>query len=198
LEVKMPVHSSAMSTPSSLCGSSAGSLDRGDLDLAAADVDRVAVDLHLAREAAVHAVEAEQVGVGLDRAEIVDRHDLDVGAADSTMARRTLRPMRPKPLIATRTDRLLVVARCAAPAGSGGEREDRGLVGFERDLPAFRVSTASAGAGRAGWDGAQRRQMLDRLVGRAVFAEADRVMRHHIDDALPIRPRGGSPGGNSR
>ena len=32
--------------------------------------------------------------------------------------------------------------------------------------------------------GAQRRQMLDRLVRRAVLAEADRVVRHDVDDAL--------------
>ena len=33
------------------------------------------------REAAVHAVVAQQVRVGLDGAEIVDRDDLDIGAA---------------------------------------------------------------------------------------------------------------------
>jgi hypothetical protein len=49
----------------------------------------------------VHAVEAEQVGVGLDRAEIVDRDDFDVLAARFEIARSTLRPMRPNPLIAT-------------------------------------------------------------------------------------------------
>ena len=32
-------------------------------------------------------------------------------------------------------------------------------------------------------NGAQGRQMLDRLMRRAVFAEADRIMRHHIDGA---------------
>ncbi len=58
-----------------------GVADRGDADRAAAHVDRVAVDLHLAREAAVHAVEADEMGVGLDRAEIVDGDHLDVGAA---------------------------------------------------------------------------------------------------------------------
>ena len=70
-----------MSTPSALCGSFDGIALGGDLHLAAADIDRVAVDLDLVREAAVHGVEAQQVGVGLDRAEIVDRHDLDVLAA---------------------------------------------------------------------------------------------------------------------
>ena len=53
----------------------------GHLDRAAADVDRVAGDLHLMRELAVHRIVAEQVGVGLDRAEIVDGDDLDVRTA---------------------------------------------------------------------------------------------------------------------
>ena len=55
--------------------------DRRDLDLAAADVDRVAVDRHFMGETAMHAVEAQQMGVGLDRAEIVDGDDLDVLAS---------------------------------------------------------------------------------------------------------------------
>ena len=44
-----------------------------------ADIDGVALDLDLVREATMHAVEAQQVRVGLDGAEIVDGHDLDVG-----------------------------------------------------------------------------------------------------------------------
>ena len=43
----MPVHSSAMSTPIALCGSSAGFAIGGHLDRAAADVDRVALDRHV-------------------------------------------------------------------------------------------------------------------------------------------------------
>ena len=49
-----------------------------DLDRAAADIDRVAGNLNFTVEAAMHGVEAEQMGIGLDRAEIVDRDDLDV------------------------------------------------------------------------------------------------------------------------
>ena len=56
-------------------------LDRRHLEALAADVDGVAIDLDLVREAAVHAVEAQQVGVGLDRAEIVDGNDFDIVAA---------------------------------------------------------------------------------------------------------------------
>ena len=39
------------------------------------------LDLHLVREVAVHAVVAQQMRIGLDRAEIVDGHDVDVLAA---------------------------------------------------------------------------------------------------------------------
>ena len=55
--------------------------DRGDLDWAPADVDRIAGHFHLMREAAVHGIEAKQMGVGLDGTEIVDGDNLDVGAA---------------------------------------------------------------------------------------------------------------------
>ena len=46
-----------------------------------ADVERVALELGLAGEAAMHAVVAEQVRVGGGRGEVVDRHHLDVVAA---------------------------------------------------------------------------------------------------------------------
>src|SRR5690606_17089691 len=51
------------------------------LDLARADVDPVLARGHRAGEAAVDGVVAEQVGVGLDRPQVVDRHHLDVLAA---------------------------------------------------------------------------------------------------------------------
>ncbi len=53
----------------------------GNLDLAVADADRVAVDGDGAGEAAMHGIEAQQMGVGLDRAEIVDADHLDILAA---------------------------------------------------------------------------------------------------------------------
>jgi hypothetical protein len=52
-----------------------------DLDGTAAGVDRIALDGDLAGKAAMHAVIAHQMRIGLDRAEIVDRDDFDVGAA---------------------------------------------------------------------------------------------------------------------
>src|SRR5262245_35852355 len=55
-------------------------LYRGHLDRAVADADAVAGHLHLAGKAAVHAVETQQMGVGLHRGEVVDRDDLDVVA----------------------------------------------------------------------------------------------------------------------
>ena len=46
---------------------------------------------------------------------------------------------------------------------------------------AWAVSFASAGAPRRGGDGAKRGEVLDRLVGRAVLAEADGVVGPHVD-----------------
>src|SRR5690606_2111917 len=51
------------------------------LETLVADADRVAADLDLLGETAMHAVIAHQVGVGLDRAEVVDGDDVDVLAA---------------------------------------------------------------------------------------------------------------------
>src|SRR6185312_7647478 len=51
------------------------------LDGAVAERDGVTLDRDLAGEAAVHAVVAQKVRVGLDRAEIVDADDFDVLAA---------------------------------------------------------------------------------------------------------------------
>ena len=93
-----------MSTPRAFHGSVVGILDRGDLDLAQPEIDRVADDLDLAGKAAMDAVEAQQMGVGLDRREIVDATTSMSLRLDSSMARRMLRPMRPKPLMATLTD----------------------------------------------------------------------------------------------
>ena len=50
-----------------------------DADRAAAGVDAVPGRLDGAGEAAVDRIVAQQVGVGFDRAEVVDRHHLDVG-----------------------------------------------------------------------------------------------------------------------
>ena len=53
----------------------------GNLDFAVADADRVAIDGYGAGEAAMHGIEAQQMGVGLDRAEIVNADYFDVLAA---------------------------------------------------------------------------------------------------------------------
>src|SRR6185437_11504192 len=59
------------------------------------------------------------------------------------------------------------------------------VFGFERKLPTFGGFHRVAGAEYEKiWNGAQRGQMLDRLMRRPVFAQADRVMRHDVDDAL--------------
>ena len=53
----------------------------GDLDGAVADADGVALDRHSPREAAVHRVVTQQMRVGLDRSQVVDADDLDIGAS---------------------------------------------------------------------------------------------------------------------
>ena len=74
----------------------------GDADLAAAGVEPVLAGGHLVRIAAVDAVVAQQVRVGLDGAEIVDaRRSRVPGWRAPCAARKTSRPIRPKPLIAT-------------------------------------------------------------------------------------------------
>ncbi len=41
----------------------------------------IALDLHLMGKAAMHGIVAQQMGIGLDRAQIVDRHHIDILAA---------------------------------------------------------------------------------------------------------------------
>ncbi len=69
-----------------------------DLDLAATEVDRVAVDGHGAGEAAVHGIEAQQVRIGLDRAEVVDADNLDVLAAGLGDGAQHIAADTPKPV----------------------------------------------------------------------------------------------------
>ena len=66
-----------------------------------------------------------------------------------------------------------------------GERQHRGAcLVLQRQLPALGCLHRVAGAvdGEVG-DDAECGHVLHRLVGRAVLAKSDRVMRHHIDDA---------------
>jgi hypothetical protein len=56
-------------------------LDRRDLDGLTVDHDRVALHGHFARKATVDRIVSQKMGIGLDRAEVVDGDDLDVLAA---------------------------------------------------------------------------------------------------------------------
>ncbi|MNK46551.1 hypothetical protein D3C87_653360 [compost metagenome] len=49
--------------------------------LAAANDDRVAFDLYVGRELAVDRIVAKQMGVGFNRAEVVDGNNFDIGTA---------------------------------------------------------------------------------------------------------------------
>ena len=52
--------------------------DRGHFDRPGAAIDRVFRDLDFAREPAMHGIEPQQMGIGLDGAEIIDGDDLNV------------------------------------------------------------------------------------------------------------------------
>ena len=55
---------------------------------------------------------------------------------------------------------------------------------LERDLPALgRLDRVGRPHHLQAGNGAQRRQMLDRLMRRAVLAQPDRIVGHHVDDA---------------
>ena len=74
---------------------------RRHLDALAIDDDVVAIGLHRARKRAMDAVALEQHCIGFGIGQIVDRHQFQTAIGRSRMARATLRPIRPKPLIAT-------------------------------------------------------------------------------------------------
>ena len=94
-----------------------------------------------------------------------------VGAALDTARGRVARAVEHRELLARQRER-----RRARPGASIASRQ------------ASTVSVASAGPHEAQVrDRAQRRVVLDRLVRRAVLAEADRVVRPDVD-------RRGSPG----
>src|SRR6516164_6259604 len=96
-DVNMPVHSSAMSTPSSFHGKVAGSFVCGHLDLAVADVDRIGRDFDHAGKATVHGIEAQQMRIGFHRGEIVDPDDLDVfaiGFDNGAVTKESSAPLR--------------------------------------------------------------------------------------------------------
>ena len=80
LSVKMPVHSRTMSMPSDFQGSFLGSRSASTLMGPLPTSIELALDLHLAGKAAVHAVVAQQVRVVLGRNQVVDGDDLQIRA----------------------------------------------------------------------------------------------------------------------
>ena len=101
--VNSPVDSTTTSTPSSPHGSALGSRSaRTSIGPESTHDGGQPSHRHLGAEAAVGRVVAQEVGDGGGRGQVVDRHHLHVGTL-ARAARRKLRPMRPKPLIPTRT-----------------------------------------------------------------------------------------------
>ena len=144
---------------SSRVGEEAGRLDH-DVDAEVAprqrrrvalgeDLDLVAVDDDARRSVASTSpgkrpedrVVLEQVGERLGVGEVVDRDELDVGARGSCAARKTLRPMRPKPLMPTRTDmEVRSFLRLAEAAGRAMRRRRR--QGYPSAAPRRRTTRA--------------------------------------------------------
>src|SRR4029078_13472112 len=69
-----------------------------DLDRPVSATDRVSFDGHLAGEAAVHAVVAQQVRVGFNRTEVVDANDFNVLATGFGNGAKDIAPDAPKPV----------------------------------------------------------------------------------------------------
>ena len=72
----------------------------------------------------------------------------------------------------------------------GQRQQARAGCPFERQLPAFGgLDDIGRPEDQEVGDGAQRGQLLDRLMGRAVLAEADRIVGHHEDDPVAHQRR---------
>ena len=86
-----------------------------------------------------------------------------------------------------RAARREIFARIAAQGRRGLTRQRQhagAIVAIQRRLPAFGGFHRIGGTENVEVrDRAQRREMLDRLVRRPIFAKADGVVRHHMDDA---------------
>ena len=86
-----------------------------------------AVGLDLGVEGAMHRVVFEQVGEGGGIGQVVDGDDLDIPSCFA--ARKTFRPMRPKPLIATFAAIVhLLVRKIEIGTGSSPRNQYRGMI----------------------------------------------------------------------
>ena len=102
-EVKMPVHSSAMSTPSSRCGSSAGFLIAVTrMRLPSTTIASPSTSTLLGKRPWTESKRSRWALVSTGARSLIATTSMSF-RPDSTIARRMLRPMRPKPLIATFT-----------------------------------------------------------------------------------------------
>src|SRR5438477_508802 len=251
--VKMPVHSIAMSTPSSFQGNFVGSRSAQTLILPLPRlIESPSTVTVPGNRPCTESKRSRWALVSTGPRSLIPTTSMSL-RPDSAMARSTLRPIRPNPLIATRT--AMLVSPLIADAGPadlrprrflrriarfGRARTDymRGyLVLFSgklnRNGPSTQALQGSVNRGLSGnsevlekvlrrgtgpetvhaheitigsdhgvpapahgdldgiagpehahvGHGAQCREVLDRLVGRAVFAEPDRIMGHDIDHA---------------
>ncbi len=135
--------------------------DRRDLDRTAADVDRIARNRDLGGEAAVDRVVAQQMRIGFDRAQVVDRHDLDIIAPrfDDRAQHVPTDPAKavdryldshrfPPPLMMFALQIARIAGGMQMPAsGRGGNSAERGVPGAWLR----RMVAAAAPGRRRGW-----------------------------------------------
>ena len=79
-----------------LIGKLRGIFDRGDLDFVRTDRNRVARHRHGVGKTAVDAVKAQEMGVGLNRAQVVERDHFHVGAARLVDGAQNVAPDAPE------------------------------------------------------------------------------------------------------
>ncbi len=120
-EVKMPVHSIATSTPRALCGNSAGFLIAVTLIVwPPVLIVSPSTTTSAGKRPCTLSKRRRCAFVSTGPRSLIATTSMSL-RPDSTMARRTLRPMRPKPLIATLT---------AIVQNSSGLRIERPAAGF--------------------------------------------------------------------
>src|SRR5580693_6154577 len=184
LAVKMPVHSSAMSTPSSFHGSLAGSRSAETLILPWPTlIESPSTVTVPGKRPWTESKRSRCALVSTGPRSLIPTTSISL-RPDSAMARSTLRPMRPNPLIATRIAMLVSPLKAdAIPAGSASHGDSDcgspGSAGRERKMVLFRspfsrrsqlFAQALQNCINRGLSGNSK--VLEKVLGRRAGAEA--------------------------
>src|SRR5665213_365416 len=204
LAVKMPVHSSAISTPSSFQGSLVGSRSAETLILPLPRlIESPSTVTVPGKRPCTESKRNRWALVSTGPRSLMATTSISRRLA-SKMARRTLRPIRPNPLIATRIaiqfllkgSRIPCFAVSLADSGANS-RPERTIVAMHHNPERFDSATSHSGALQAlcrsldhgrGSDAEMRIKILGRSAGaEAVHADEDAVRPDHRVPAEPDR-----------